>query len=193
MSLVPSLPTSESDSEGGLEPLTSEEAKVLTSDPASFLIASAVNLGLRDSVSELKQLICHAKPELSVVFDKVLAALAKMKMVRIFGDRIVPLKKSHDVSLDQIDNQSFFPKLTSILAQRILRLTRGAEGPTAEHIRAHYLPDNPVILKRMYEIQKQYCMQMDELVQWYEANPQLNSDKVRMTVLLSGTLNPEDF
>lgn len=186
------LPMSEAQSAEGLRQLSPEEAEIVSADPATFVIACAVLARLRDSITELRDLICRGKPELGVVFDKVVAKMSNVGLLKIFGDQFVVIKPGTYLDFTKNLDFSFLPKIASILSERILKNARTNSLAKGERIRWYYLTSHPEIEKRLVQIQNQWQSEMEKLVEWAEAHPEIVGDKVRLTMMISGNLNAED-
>lgn len=176
-----------------MQTLRPDEAQVCTTDPASFLVACAVTAKLRDSITELKEVICRTKPELEVVLDKVVSSMSKLGLIKIFGDKLIVLKAKPYADFDGAGKFDFLPKVATILIERILENARAGKLATGEHIRWFYLPNHPVIERRLQEIHRKYALEMEQLIDWSEAHPECTGDEIRLSMVMSGNLKPEDF
>lgn len=173
--------------------LTPEECEVFSRDPASFLVAASVTGNLRDSIAELRNLITGGKPDLTFIFERVVAAMARLKIIRILGDKYVVLKSNPFLLFSQGMDFGFMPKVISILAKRIYKNGISDKLVPGEKMYSYYFPDNPVIQRKVREIEQKYMREMNELVEWSVAHPEHSGEKVRMSVIMNGNLDPEDF
>jgi EAL domain-containing protein (putative c-di-GMP-specific phosphodiesterase class I) len=186
------LPISESQA-SQLNQLTDEEAKVYTSDPASFLVACMVLDRLRNSVSELKALVCAKKPELENSFAKVISSMETLGLIRIFGDQLIVLKAAHYADYDKRTDWAFLPKIASNICRRILKLSKADRLTNGELLRWYHLPKNPMINAKLTEIHHRYMAEMENLIAWADAHPEYSGDKVQLSMLMVSDLDPEDF
>jgi hypothetical protein len=176
----------------GIEPLSADQGEVFTADPATFLVVNAVVNRVRESVSELKSLLCQNKPELERVVDKALAALHAADVIKVFGDRIVVLHKTPDVDLSKQSSADFLGKVADLMVKRIVANCKAAPETCKDQLRWFALPDHPEIRRRMLELNLKFMREMRELME-RAAEQGLTGDGVRLSLLLTGNMEPEDF
>jgi hypothetical protein len=192
MKYIKSLPISELQV-SRLEQLNSEEAQVCTSDPASFMIACMVIDRLRTSVSELKALICEKNPELEIGYAKVISAMEKLGIIRIFGDHLTVIKSAHYADYDKSEDWGFLPKVAATICRRVLKASKANALSKAEGLRWYHVPKHPVIESRLLEIHRRYAKEMEDLIEWVRVHPELAADKVQLSMVVVSDLDPEDF
>ncbi len=165
---------------------------VVTSDPASFMLAASVINRVRESITELKSWL-KTKPELEQVLDNTLSRLVRAGIVRVIGDRILVLNARPHFKMNERDKMDALHKVILTVAQRVQKEITDKTDTEADDVAWICLPDDPKVRRRIFEISSRFVREMRALQEEVSSDPEFRADKVRFTMIMSGKLEPEDL
>lgn len=165
---------------------------VVTSDPASFVLAASVINRVRDSLGDFRAWL-KGKPELEQVLDSTMARLSRAGIVRLIGDRIMVLNSRPHFNLNGRDKMDALHKVILTVAQRVQKEIADKTDTEADDVAWICLPDHPKVRRRIFEISSRYVSEMRALQMEVGQDPELRADVVRFSMVMSGKLEPEDF
>lgn len=177
-------------------PLGEKQTEVFTADPATFLVANAIYVQLRDSVSELKQLLSEKMEDASIVIDRVIAKMEEVGLIEVVGDRIL----LQDIEADLADlctrgkgKNNYFPPLLKALSARIIRQRENkTPGNEQDLIRWMCLPDHPKVRSRLQQLSEKHWGELIEFACEVDRDKDIKGDKLRLFIMLNGVLGLED-
>jgi hypothetical protein len=173
--------------------LNSEQRPVVTADPATFVIAVMIMSKVRESASELREILLRIKPDFEAVIETVFARMTQVRIIDIIQDRIVLLKSDLYLDLRDAKQFEFLPKVMTAVARRLRQDSVEGVSSVRHGLEWITFPDHPKVRKRTDQITRQYLIDMKNLEREVDADPDIRAERVRFCLVMNGNLEPKDF